>query len=131
MYLAHAGHPWPPWWAPAAGALLGFGAHFANVLPDLRDDAATGVRGLPQRLGARNGVIVMALALAAASVVIGAGPAKTTTAFTVVACVVGIGGAVATAAAARIRPESSLAFRLAMLIALLDVVLIVTNAAIQ
>ena len=28
-----------PWWAMAAGALLGAGAHFANVLPDLDDDA--------------------------------------------------------------------------------------------
>jgi 4-hydroxybenzoate polyprenyltransferase len=44
--------PLPPWWLPVAGALLGAGAHFANVLPDLDDDAATGVRGLPHRLGA-------------------------------------------------------------------------------
>jgi 4-hydroxybenzoate polyprenyltransferase len=43
----------PPWWMAAAGALLGVGAHFVNVLPDLADDAATGVRGLPHRLCAR------------------------------------------------------------------------------
>ena len=36
-----------------AGALLGVGAHLLNVLPDLADDEATGVRGLPHRLGAR------------------------------------------------------------------------------
>ncbi|MER7479264.1 UbiA family prenyltransferase [Streptomyces sp. NPDC126510] len=42
---------WPAWWAMAAGALLGVGAHLVNVLPDIRDDLATGVRGLPQRLG--------------------------------------------------------------------------------
>jgi 4-hydroxybenzoate polyprenyltransferase len=41
----------PPWWMVAAAALLGGGAHFVNVLPDLADDAHTGVRGLPQRLG--------------------------------------------------------------------------------
>ncbi|WP_156755206.1 UbiA family prenyltransferase [Actinokineospora pegani] len=41
-----------PWWLVAAGSLLGTGAHFANTLPDLADDAATGVRGLPHRLGA-------------------------------------------------------------------------------
>jgi 4-hydroxybenzoate polyprenyltransferase len=41
----------PPAWLVAAGALLGVGAHGTNVLPDLEDDAATGVRGLPQRLG--------------------------------------------------------------------------------
>ncbi|MEV6600542.1 UbiA family prenyltransferase [Actinoplanes sp. NPDC051346] len=52
VVLALPGHPWPPAWLVAAGALLGGGAHFANVLPDLADDAATGVVGLPHRLGA-------------------------------------------------------------------------------
>lgn len=42
---------WPAWWATTAGALLGVGAHLVNVLPDIDDDLATGVRGLPQRLG--------------------------------------------------------------------------------
>ncbi|GAA2279797.1 UbiA family prenyltransferase [Streptomyces hawaiiensis] len=44
---------WPAWWAMVAGALLGTGAHLVNVLPDIQDDLATGVRGLPQRLGRR------------------------------------------------------------------------------
>ncbi|MER7663584.1 MULTISPECIES: UbiA family prenyltransferase [unclassified Streptomyces] len=42
---------WPAWWAVMAGALLGVGAHLVNVLPDIADDLATGVRGLPQRMG--------------------------------------------------------------------------------
>ncbi|MER5214416.1 UbiA family prenyltransferase [Streptomyces sp. NPDC002838] len=42
---------WPAWWAVTAGALLGVGAHLLNVLPDIENDLATGVRGLPQRLG--------------------------------------------------------------------------------
>ncbi|MFD3440327.1 UbiA family prenyltransferase [Streptomyces sp. NPDC058685] len=42
---------WPAWWAVVAGALLGVGAHLVNVLPDIGDDLATGVRGLPQRMG--------------------------------------------------------------------------------
>lgn len=42
---------WPAWWAVTAAALLGTGAHVVNVLPDIEDDLATGVRGLPQRLG--------------------------------------------------------------------------------
>lgn len=46
-------HPLPPPWALLGGSLLGVGAHFANVLPDLDDDLATGVHGLPQRIGAR------------------------------------------------------------------------------
>ena len=54
-------------WALAAGALLGISAHIANVLPDLDDDRATGVRGLPHRLGSRASGLVIAAALAAAS----------------------------------------------------------------
>ncbi|MFC8589207.1 UbiA family prenyltransferase [Streptomyces sp. NPDC057217] len=42
---------WPAWWAVTAAALLGVGAHVVNVLPDIEDDLATGVGGLPQRLG--------------------------------------------------------------------------------
>lgn len=67
----------PPWWWPAGAALLGVGAHLLNVLPDLADDAATGVRGLPHRLGARRIAPVAAIVLVAATVVVlvGAGPA--------------------------------------------------------
>lgn len=43
----------PAIWALLVGALLGIAAHFANTLPDLDDDAATGVSGLPHRLGRR------------------------------------------------------------------------------
>jgi 4-hydroxybenzoate polyprenyltransferase len=85
--LADAGLP--PWWWPVGGALLGVGAHLLNVVPDLDDDAATGVRGLPHRLGRRwiaptaaavlvaaTGVVLvggsppLALALVAAAVVL-------------------------------------------------------------
>lgn len=58
--LALPGGPWPPLWLAGAAALLGAGAHFANVLPDIADDLATGVRGLPQRLGARRSAAVAA-----------------------------------------------------------------------
>ncbi|MFE3765734.1 UbiA family prenyltransferase [Streptomyces sp. NPDC059104] len=58
--LALPGRPWPPLWLTGAAALLGAGAHFANVLPDIADDLATGVRGLPQRLGARRSAAVAA-----------------------------------------------------------------------
>ncbi|MEO8262019.1 MAG: UbiA family prenyltransferase [Pseudolysinimonas sp.] len=57
----------------AAGALLGAGAHFANVLPDLDDDAATGVRGLPHRLGRVPSLIATWLALLAAAVCLAIG----------------------------------------------------------
>jgi 4-hydroxybenzoate polyprenyltransferase len=56
-------------WIVAAGALLGVAAHFSNVLPDLD------VAGLPHRLGRRTSGVVIAAALAAASVcvVVGSG----------------------------------------------------------
>lgn len=67
------GAPVPPWWLPVAGALLGAGAHFANVLPDLDDDAATGVRGLPHVLGAGAGRFAAAGLLLASTVVLALG----------------------------------------------------------
>jgi protoheme IX farnesyltransferase len=63
-----------PWWLLAAGALLGAGAHFANVLPDLADDLATGVRGLPHRLGRAGSTAAASLLLLAASLCLALGP---------------------------------------------------------
>lgn len=68
--LALSPPAWPAWWVLAAGALLGVAAHFANALPDLADDAATGVRGLPHRIGARASGLVTAISFAAASAVV-------------------------------------------------------------
>ncbi|MFL6163239.1 MAG: UbiA family prenyltransferase [Jatrophihabitantaceae bacterium] len=46
------GHPHlPPYLIVLAAALIGSAAHYANVLPDIADDLAAGVRGLPQRAG--------------------------------------------------------------------------------
>jgi 4-hydroxybenzoate polyprenyltransferase len=66
----------PPWWWPVGAALLGVGAHLLNVLPDLADDAATGVRGLPHRLGPRRigPVAAVVLGLATVVVLVGAAP---------------------------------------------------------
>ncbi len=63
----------PAGWAIAMGALLGTAAHFANVLPDLDDDARHGIRSLPHRMGARpsGAVALVALAVAAALGVVG------------------------------------------------------------
>jgi 4-hydroxybenzoate polyprenyltransferase len=68
--LGLPGAPAPPLWALAAGALVGFGAHLLNTVPDLADDAATGVRGLPHRLGAGPATSLGALALGAAAAVV-------------------------------------------------------------
>ncbi len=68
--LGLPGHPWPAWWAVSAAALLGCGAHLANVLPDIAVDLATGVRGRPQRLGARRVRLLIPVPLLAASVLL-------------------------------------------------------------
>jgi 4-hydroxybenzoate polyprenyltransferase len=61
------------WWAVAAGSLLGLAAHVANVLPDLADDAATGVRGLPHRLGRVGATVLGGVALAGAAIALALG----------------------------------------------------------
>lgn len=110
-------------WAMLAGALLGVSAHFANVLPDLRDDAATGIRGLPHRVGRRVTGLIIAGALAGASIalVLGPGPAPlyqyvvlAGTVLLAIACAVLVIG----------RPGSRLIFRLIIVGALVDVVLL-------
>ena len=67
------------WWLPVVGALLGVGAHLVNVLPDLDDDAATDIAGLPHRLAARFGArsaasLAVALFVAAIALVVAAIP---------------------------------------------------------
>lgn len=64
----------PPWWMVVAAALLGIGAHGANVLPDLAGDRATGVAGLPHRLRPITLRLAMVAALFGALVVLTAGP---------------------------------------------------------
>jgi 4-hydroxybenzoate polyprenyltransferase len=56
----------PPWWVVAVAGLLGIAAHFANALPDLLDDAVTGIRGLPQIVGPKaSGTIAAGMLLIA------------------------------------------------------------------
>jgi 4-hydroxybenzoate polyprenyltransferase len=74
IVLGLPGHPWPAWWLLLAGALLGCGGHFANVLPDLEEDLRAGVRGVPHRVGARWSLWLAVTLLAAASIVIAFGP---------------------------------------------------------
>jgi 4-hydroxybenzoate polyprenyltransferase len=78
----------PPWWWPVGAALLGVGAHLLNVLPDLADDAATGVHGLPHRLGPRRIAPVAAAVLVTASVVVLVGASPPLLASAVVALLV-------------------------------------------
>jgi 4-hydroxybenzoate polyprenyltransferase len=116
----------PPWWLVAAGALLGAGAHFANVLPDLDDDARTGVRGLPHRMGGRASAAAAGGLLFAATATLAFGPPGPPSwagisAFAVAAVVLVVGGYVA-----RRRPASRAAFRSVLVVAVLDVALLMS-----
>ncbi|MEO7123372.1 MAG: UbiA family prenyltransferase [Lacisediminihabitans sp.] len=112
-------------WAIALGALLGVAAHFANVLPDLDDDHATGVRGLPHRLGRRASGILTYLVLAAASVIALLGPGSVGW-LQILGLIIGLGIAAAGILLVLTRPPSRLLFRLIIAAALLDVALLVT-----
>ena len=109
----------PPAWLPVAGACLGVGAHLLNVLPDLADDDATGVRGLPHRLGAARlpaaALVVLLAGTVAALVGADAGLAPTVA----VLVAVGVLGLVV------LRGRGRAPFAAAVGIALADVVLLV------
>jgi 4-hydroxybenzoate polyprenyltransferase len=64
----------PPLWVTLGAGLLGAGAHFTQVLPDIEQDRRLGVEGLPQRLGERGSVITAALLLAGSALLILLGP---------------------------------------------------------
>lgn len=115
-------------WLVTAGALLGAGAHFANVLPDIADDLRTGVRGLPHLLGAAGSRVAAAVLLLAASVVLAGGPAGPPGGLglgaVAVAVVCGVGAAVLGR-----RPGSRAAFLGVLVVAMVDVALLVGSGA--
>jgi len=57
----------PPTWMWLGGALFGMAAHFLNVLKDMDQDHASGIKGLPQRCG-KTGSIIAAVILIALGV---------------------------------------------------------------
>lgn len=112
-----------PGWAWIAGAALGAAVHLTNVLPDLDDDARTGVRGLPHRIGARAAATVAALAVVAGAVAVLLGAAGgdlaavSPVSWVFFAAVTAV--AIVTAWRALTRPPTRVLFRLVMLAALL------------
>jgi 4-hydroxybenzoate polyprenyltransferase len=60
----------PPLSHILAAALLGGAAHAGNTVGDTEADAATGVRGLPQRLGPQRSLVAMAILVALAAIVL-------------------------------------------------------------
>ena len=128
VVAAAPGTPAAPWWLVAAGGALGAAAHLANVAPDIEDDLATGVRGLPHRLGSRVSAVAGALLLGAASVVLVAAPPgpPTATGWTGPALAVPAVVVAALAGTARFRRR---AFPAIMLLTVLDVVLLLAGGA--
>jgi 4-hydroxybenzoate polyprenyltransferase len=98
------GQPAPRFWVCVAAALVGLGAHFVNVLPDLAADLSSGVRGLPQVVAARWGpgaaraAALVLLLSASALLVVEASPARRWVAIAglCVSCVLAVAGAVGT-----------------------------------
>lgn len=131
VVLALPGAPAPPVWLVAAGSLLGAGAHFANVLPDLDDDARTGVRGLPHRIGPAWSRLAAATLLLAATAALVFGPAGAPSwagvAAIVAAAVVLPAGWYASRASGRRGARPVAVFRAVMLVAVIDVALLVAS----
>ncbi|GAA4200811.1 UbiA family prenyltransferase [Streptosporangium oxazolinicum] len=123
--LGLPGHPWPAWWAVTAAALLGCGAHLANVLPDIPADLAGGVRGWPQRLGTARVRVLIPVPLLAATALLVFGPPEPP----------GVGGwaALATAVAFTVggaalgRCSPRVPFAAAIAVASVDVVLLLAR----
>ncbi len=128
VVLALPGGPPVPWWLAGAGGLLGVGAHLVNVLPDLEDDLAAGVRGWPHRLGQRRAALAAAGVLATASVLLTLAPADDPT----FGAMIGLGAAlVATATVTWLGWQRPAAGRLLLLgvivVALIDIGLLIAG----
>ncbi|MEV6017029.1 MULTISPECIES: UbiA family prenyltransferase [unclassified Streptomyces] len=120
--LGLPGRPWPAWWVLGAGALLGVGAHLGDVLPDIRDDLAAGVRGWPQRLGPDRARLLLPVPLVIASALLALGPAGPPGRREVVALVLVLLVAVTGTVLGRRRER--LAFATAVVVAAVDVILL-------
>lgn len=133
-FVLLAGSQTPPVWLLAAGALLGAGAHFANALPDLADDAATGVRGLPHRLGSTGSAGLAAGLLLATTAILVVAPPGLPTPVRVGALAVAVvalpAGWYAHRAAIAAGRRGSALFRGFIVVALVDVGLLLAGGAV-
>lgn len=131
--LAEVPPAWAPAWQAAAGAALGAAVHLTNVLPDLDDDRATGVRGLPHRLGVRASAVLAASGVVAGALAVLLGSSGGRPAAVAPVAWVFFGGALAAAVATVgvvvARPPARTVFRLVMLAALLLAAQLVASSA--
>jgi 4-hydroxybenzoate polyprenyltransferase len=128
VVAAAPGAPGAPWWLVAAGAALGGAAHVANVAPDVADDLATGVRGLPHRIGPVPSAVAGAVLLGTASVLLVLGPPGPPSVLGWAVCVLAAPAVVLAALAGSPRARR-LAFPAVMLLTVLDVVLLLAGGA--
>jgi 4-hydroxybenzoate polyprenyltransferase len=128
VVAAAPGTPGAPWWLVTAGAALGGAAHVANVAPDVADDLATGVRGLPHRIGAVPSAVIGAVLLGTATLLLVLGPAGRPSVLGWVAVAVAV-PAVVVASLAGSRRARRLAFPAVLLLTVLDVVLLLAGGA--
>ena len=117
------GAPWPAWWIMVGAACLGGAAHFANALPDLDDDAATGVRGLPHRVGAGASVVAAGTLVATGAGVLVLAPPGPVGPFSIIGLAVVVVLLAATAVAASIRPRAAFPLTMAAAAVAIAVVL--------
>jgi 4-hydroxybenzoate polyprenyltransferase len=115
------GTPLGPWWAAAAAALLGVGAHVVNTLPDRDADLASGTLGLPQRLSVHTNALLAGTAFVAAAGVLSFGPGHLDLVKVLSFVASAAGGLAIALLSAR---DGRLAFRLCLLLAALDVALL-------
>jgi 4-hydroxybenzoate polyprenyltransferase len=110
-----------------AVALLAVAVHLANALPDLDDDEATGVRGLPQRIGVRGCTIAAPVLLLVAA--LGGLLAAGATAVVVTVTLVGLGAAagIAIVLGGRARTARA-AYRVVLLMAVVVLVTVILAA---
>jgi 4-hydroxybenzoate polyprenyltransferase len=128
VVAAGPGAPVAPWWLVVAGGAIGAAAHLANVAPDLEDDLATGVRGLPHRLGPRVSAVAGALLLGGASILLVTGPAGSPTVAGWAVLTLAV-PAVVTAALAGTTRFRRAAFPAILVLTVLDVALLVIGGA--
>lgn len=125
--LGLPGQAWPRPWVLTAGALLGVGAHFLNVVPDVADDLAAGVRGLPQRVGAARSAVVGAVLLAIASILVVLGPRGRVPGWGWVGLAIAIAAAAGSGAAGLRRTPGRWPFLLAVVTAAVTIALLVAR----
>jgi 4-hydroxybenzoate polyprenyltransferase len=118
---------WPPWWGVGAPGLVGCSAHLVNVVPDLDDDLAAGIRGLPHVLGRSRSVSATVALLLAATVIESFGPGRP--GWGAVGALIGVAVTIAAGIFLARRPGSRWLFRAVLLVAAIDVAELVARGS--